>query len=176
MTINSKNRYQKERIKAMKVVQINATADRGGTGRVCSGISELLTDEGIENYILYVCGNSFPNGINCASNFEIKLQALKSRMFGNYGFNSRIITKRQIKIIERIKPDVVHLHNLHGHNVNLKMLFNYFKKNPQIKLLWTFHDCWTFTGYCPYFEMSKCDKWKTQCDNCPQAKKYSWFF
>lgn len=160
----------------MRVVQINATANKGGTGRVCSGISELLTDEGIENYILYVCGDTFPNGISYATPLEIKLEALKSRIFGNYGFNSRLITKRHIKKIEEVKPDAVHLHNLHGHNVNLKMLFEYFKKNPQIKLVWTFHDCWTFTGYCPYFEMSKCDKWKTQCNNCPQAKNFSWFF
>ena len=160
----------------MRVVQINATSNRGGTGRVCSGISELLTEEGIENYIFYVSGNSFPNGINYASELELKLEALKSRIFGNYGFNSRLITKRQIKKIDEIKPDVVHLHNLHGHNVNLKMLFDYFKKNPQIKLFWTFHDCWSFTGYCPYFEMSKCDKWKTECNNCPQSKRYSWFF
>ena len=56
-------------------------------------------------------------------------------------------------------PDIVLIHNIHGHDCNLRMLFSYFKKN-KIKLFWVFHDCWAFTGYCTYFTFVKCDKWK----------------
>jgi len=161
----------------MKVVQINALCDKGSTGKICASVSELLTKNGIENYILYSMGNSnYPLGIKFANEKKSKLEALKSRIFGNYGFNSRRATKRLISELERIKPDAVHLHNIHSHDVNLKMLFEYFKKNPQIKLYYTFHDCWAFTGYCTHFEMVGCDLWKTGCHNCVQKNQYSWFF
>ena len=78
-----------------------------------------------------------------------------------------------ISEIERINPDIVHLHNIHGHDCNLDMLFTYFKEK-KTKLIWTFHDCWAFTGYCPHFTMMRCDKWKTQCGKCVQRCEYSW--
>jgi glycosyltransferase involved in cell wall biosynthesis len=160
----------------MKIVQINITCGSGSTGKICISVSNLLTTENIENYILYVSGkSSFPYGVKYASDKYIKLQALKSRIFGNYGFNSQYATKRLIKKLDQIKPDIVHLHNLHGHNCNLTMLFSYLKEQ-NIKLFWTFHDCWAFTAYCPHFTMVKCDKWKKECHDCPQLKNYSWFF
>jgi glycosyltransferase involved in cell wall biosynthesis len=80
-----------------------------------------------------------------------------------------------ISELERIKPDIVHLHNIHGHDCNLDMLFTYFRKN-KTKLVWTFHDCWAFTGYCTYFDMANCNKWQTQCEKCPKRREQSWFF
>ncbi len=161
----------------MKIVQINATCGKGSTGKICLAVSKLLNENGIENYILYSSGNSdYQYGIKYAKDKSIRLQALKSRIFGNYGFNSQGETKKLILELKKIKPDIVHLHNLHSHNVNLKMLFEYFKQNPQIKLFWTFHDCWAFTGYCPHFDMYGCNQWLDQCNNCIQKKHYSWFF
>lgn len=160
----------------MKIVQINATCGVGSTGKICVAISELLDKQNIENYIFYTQGNSdFENGIKYAKNKYIKVQALKSHIFGNYGFNSICATKKVIKLLKKISPDIVHLHNIHSHDCHLGMLFNYFK-NEKIKLFWTFHDCWAFTGYCPHFDMIGCDKWQTECKNCPQRKEYSWFF
>ena len=81
----------------MKIVQINVTCGLGSTGKICTSVSELLSAENIENYILYVSGkSSFPYDIKYASDKYIKLQALKSRIFGNYGFNSQYATKRLI--------------------------------------------------------------------------------
>lgn len=160
----------------MKIVQINTVCGKGSTGKICVDISKLLTEKGIENYILYSSGESdYPLGIKHTSDKYIKLQALKSKIFGNYGFNSHIATKKLIKKLEKIKPNIAHLHNIHGHNVNLEMLFDYFRKNS-IKVYWSFHDCWAMTAYCPHFDMIGCNKWKTGCHNCEQRKPYSWFF
>ncbi|MBE6797081.1 MAG: glycosyltransferase [Ruminococcaceae bacterium] len=160
----------------MKTVQINVMCGAGSTGKICVAISELLDKQNIENYIFYTLGTSqHINGVKYADKKYIKMQALKSRVFGNYGFNSKTITAKLIKQLDAIKPDIVHLHNLHAHNCNLEMLFTYFKKE-KTKLFWTFHDCWAFTGYCPHFDMIGCDKWQTECKNCPQRKEYSWFF
>lgn len=158
----------------MKVVQINSVCGQGSTGKICVGISNVLCKNGVENYILYSSGNSdYPYGIKCTELFP-KLQALRSRILGNYGFNSRRTTKRLIAELDRISPDIVHLHNLHGHNCDLEILMDYFRRK-KTKLVWTFHDCWAFTAYCPHFVMAKCDKWKTSCHQCPQWKTFSWF-
>ncbi|MBQ7107066.1 MAG: glycosyltransferase [Clostridia bacterium] len=160
----------------MKVVQINATCGAGSTGKICVAISELLDKQNIENYVFYTQGISqHKNGVKYADKKYIKMQALKSRVLGNYGFNSKLATKKLIAQLSQIKPDIVHLHNIHAHNCDLELLFKYFK-STKTKLFWTFHDCWVFTGYCTYFDMVNCDKWQTNCKNCPQKKEYSWFF
>ena len=160
----------------MKIVQINTTCGSGSTGKICVAVSDLLTQSGIENYILYNSGYSeHPAAIRYMNILEVKLQAIKSRLFGNYGFQSKKATHRLISELDRIAPDIVHLHNLHSHNVHLGELFTYFK-SKNIKLFWTFHDCWAFTGYCPHYYMIGCDYWKTGCRNCPQRSHYSWFF
>lgn len=160
----------------MRVVQINAVCGKGSTGKICVDISKLLTEKGVENYILYSQGTSeYPLGIKYTNEKDLKIQALKSRILGNFGFNSQNATKNLIKELEKIKPDIVHIHNIHSQNVNLELLFDYLRKT-QVKVYWSFHDCWAFTAYCTHFEMAKCDKWKTGCYDCVQKRFYSWFF
>ena len=160
----------------MKIVQINATCGVGSTGKICVGISNLLTENNIENYVLYSSeSNGFKLGIKCSDRKYVKIQALKSKICGNYGFNSKRATMKMISELERIQPDIVHLHNIHGHDCNLEIIFSYFKKR-KTKLIWTFHDCWAFTGYCTHFDMVKCTRWHEKCMNCTQKKDHSWFF
>ena len=161
----------------MKIVQINATCGAGSTGKICVAIAELLDKANVENYIFYSAGKSLDlHGIKFTSKWYVKWQALLSRIFGNYGFNTYFATVKMLKKLDEISPDIVHLHNLHGHNVNLPLLFRYFKKHPQIKLFWTFHDCWAFTGYCTHFTIEKCRTWIYGCRDCVQRRRFSWFF
>ena len=51
------------------------------------------------------------------------------------------------------------------------MLFNYIKEK-NIKVVWTLHDCWSFTGHCAHFDYVGCQKWKTGCYKCPQKNVY----
>lgn len=160
----------------MKVVQINATCGSGSTGRLCVEISKLLTADNKENYVFFASHSTNYNlGKKYVKPIELNLASVKSRLFGNWGFNTKIPTRRLLKQLKEINPDIVHLHNVHGQNVNITALFKYFKKN-NTKLLWTFHDCWAFTAYCPHFDMIGCEKWKTECQNCPYRKNVSWFF
>lgn len=159
----------------MKVVQINTTCGIGSTGKICVGISQILTDSNIENYILCSKSNGYPLGIPCANSKYIKTQALKAKILGNYGFNSERATRKMIGELERIQPDIVHLHNIHGHDCDLEMLFSWFQSH-NTKLIWTFHDCWAFTAYCPHFTVAKCDKWRSCCEQCVQRQNYSWLF
>ena len=160
----------------VKVVQINATCGAGSTGKICMSISQLLNDLNVENYILYSLGTSNDSqGIKYQSDRYTKRMALRSRILGNYGFNSKRATLKLLEELDRIEPDVVHLHNLHTHNCDLTLLLSYFREK-KLKLYWTFHDCWAFTGYCPHFAMVKCDNWKSCCRDCVQRRAYSWFF
>lgn len=157
----------------MKIVQVNVTCTAGSTGKICKAIGERVAEQGSESYIFHVqAGVNTENALSCASSRYIRSQAIRSRLLGNYGFNSRAATKRLIAHLERIKPDIVHLHNLHSHNVHLGLLFGYLKEK-RIKVVWTFHDCWAFTGYCPHFVMAGCGKWKTGCERCPQRRDHS---
>lgn len=159
----------------MKVVQINTTCGKGSTGKICVGISELLTEKGIENYILFSLGKTnYPLGIKCSNLFYTKLQALKAKLLGNYGFNSKLETAIIIQQLRRIKPDIVHIHNIHGHDCDFEMLLACLKRQS-IETVWTFHDCWAFTGYCPYFDLANCGNWMNQCGDCPQKISFSWF-
>ncbi len=161
----------------MRVLQINVTYGIGSTGMICNFVAKLLDKEGVENLTIVSQGRTeTANTVKIENKAYYKIQALKSRIFGNYGFNSFLATKEIIKQIKEFSPNIVHLHNIHGHNVNLKMLFMFFKENPEIKLFWTFHDCWAFTAYCPHYTMAKCYKWQSECSLCRQRKEYSWFF
>lgn len=160
----------------MKLVQVNAFCGNGSTGRICVEVSRLLSAVQIENYIFYSSGQSdYPLGRKYMSAVETKVQALKSRIYGNFGFNTQAATKKLINMLDEVQPDIVHLHNLHGHNCNLETLFSYLK-HKKIKTFWTFHDCWAFTGYCPHYDMVGCNQWQTGCRKCPQRMKFSWFF
>jgi len=161
----------------MKVIQINTSYGIGSTGKICNSVAKLLDKDGVEHLTIVSQGRTeTANTVKIKNKPYYKIQALKSRIFGNYGFNSSSATKEIIRQIKEFSPDIVHLHNIHGHNVNLKMLFTFFKKNPEIKLFWTFHDCWAFTAYCPHYTMAKCYKWQSECSHCKQRKEYSWFF
>lgn len=163
-------------MKKTRVVQINASCGVGSTGKIAVAISELLIQQGVENNILFSTStNGYGLGIACSKPGYTKIQALKSRILGNYGFNSQAETKRIIAQLDRLAPSVVLLHNIHGHDCNLDMLFSYFRQK-QTKLIWVFHDCWAFTAYCTHFTFDHCDRWKKGCRYCPQRKQYSWFF
>ncbi len=158
----------------MKVVLINSVKG-GSTGGICTNICRLLTSAGIENYFLF--GSGEPEGENeyCYSNpGYIKRQAIISRINGKYGFNSKASTRKIIKQLDKIQPDIVHLHNIHTHDCNMETLLGYLR-GKQIKVMWTFHDCWAFTGGCAHYDGIECDGYRTGCNSCPISHSYSMF-
>ena len=162
----------------MVIVQINFSCTWGSTGKICDSVSKLLTEKGVENYIFYTYGKNpehFSHYIKYGNAVHEKFQGLKVKLFGNYGFTSGRATRFLIKQLDKIKPDAVHIHNIHGHDCHFEKLFHYLKEK-HIKVFYTFHDCWAFTGYCPHFTMARCNKWLTGCGECGSRRRYSWFF
>lgn len=162
----------------MKILQINTTVNSGSTGRIAEDIGKLLLQNGHESFIAAAYANqkSQSEVIDIGSELNRKLHGLKSRLFDRHGFGSAKATLELIEKIRVIKPDIIHLHNIHGYYLHIGILFN-FLKEEQMPVVWTFHDCWPFTGHCAYFDRYNCRKWETQCYNCPAIKAYpaSWW-
>ena len=156
----------------MKVVQINSVCGVGSTGRIAVDISKKLNDEGIENYIFYGTGHSdYENGIKFGGTLNVRTHQLGTRLLGKHGFYSKKATKKLIEKISDIDPDIIHLHNIHGHYLNVEVLFEYLASSNK-KVIWTLHDCWSFTGHCAYYDYVNCNKWQTECNNCPALRDY----
>ena len=160
----------------MKIVQINSQLG-GSTGHLMRLLSRAMQQEGIESrmFYTYATGVDDPDAVCYSSHSEIKRNALLSRLSGGYGFQSAGATKRLIALLETERPDLVHIHNIHGHDLNLEMFYRWVG-DQKIPVVHTLHDCWEFTGYCPHFQSVKCEKWKTECHDCPLHHRYSWFF
>ena len=119
-----------------------------------------------------------------------------ARLTGRSGFFSKRATKKLIKQLELFKPDIVHLHTLHGYYLHLPTLFRYLKEND-LPVVWTLNDCWAFTGHCACYNAAEnaptsgnakrsrvqkqtigCERWQTGCGKCVLRKAYprSWLF
>lgn len=156
----------------MRILQINSVCGSGSTGRLAVQISDYLNQCNIDNYIAYGFGSSDrPNTFHFGNRLDAHMHSFLSRKLGWQGKASHITTYRLIRYIERINPDIVHLHNIHGHYLNYNMLFRFLKKKG-CEVVWTFHDCWPMTGKCAHFTEAKCEKWKTGCYDCPQLDRY----
>ncbi len=155
-----------------KLVQINSVCS-GSTGKIMCSIAKKVAKEGCEAYCFYGRGKPMKE-IKCVkieSIITIFFHGIISRL-GFNGHGSYFATNRLIRKLKKINPDVIHFHNIHGYYLNVKVLFNYLKKEYTGKIIWTLHDCWAFTGHCAYFTMVNCNKWKDCCYNCPQLKSY----
>lgn len=170
----------------MKIFQING-AVFGSTGKIMLGIAQTAEEQGHE--VLCAAPVTKTNRHREPNRDYIKIgtyygrcaSVLLSRLTGLDGCFAVPATLKLLRRVKKFQPDVIHLHNIHGSYINLPLLFHFIKKN-NVRVVWTLHDCWAFTGHCPYFDMVKCEKWKAKCHACPQFKGYpksyldnSWF-
>lgn len=152
----------------MKLLQLNVTANWGSTGKIAEGIGRAAMARGWESYIAYgrYMNPSQSQLIKVGNKFGVYAHYARNRFLDGEGLGSRKATKELIRNIKDLSPDIIHLHNIHDHWLNYPLLFDFFT-TIDTPIIWTFHDCWAFTGGCMYFEVPPCDKWKTNCDKCP---------
>lgn len=150
------------------LLQLNVTAGVGSTGRISEEIGKIAISKGWNSYIAYGRDGkeSESHLIKTSKRINILAHALGARIFDNAGLSSSADTKRLLKVIEDINPSIIHLHNLHGYWINYRLLFD-FLTSKNIPVVWTIHDCWPFTGHCGYFVFQGCNRWKSECYNCP---------
>ena len=160
------------------LLQINSVANTGSTGRIAEGIGQAAIKAGWKSYIAYgrYANPSQSELIKIGNKWDVYNHVLQTRLFDKHGLASESTTRKLIQQIEQIKPDIIHLHNIHGYYLNYPILFEYLSKT-NIPVVWTLHDCWPFTGHCAHWAFTGCDKWQTGCNRCIQQKSYpsSWF-
>lgn len=150
------------------------------TGRIMQEIGELAMQHGWRSCIAYSKGR---DGIkSCQSEvipvgnkWSTILHGLETRLFDRHGLASNEATRLFVKQIQELKPDVIHIHNIHGYFLNYQILFDFLAKS-NIPVVWTVHDCWLYTGHCYYYSYAGCNKWQTGCGHCPQKREFpaSW--
>lgn len=153
--------------------QINVVANSGSTGRIVEGISEVMINND------WTCHTAFGRWANPSNAHLYKIgnkwgtyfHYLISQLFDMHGLASVYATKRLILKIREVKPDLIHLHNIHGYYLNYPLLFN-FLSEFDIPVVWTLHDCWAYTGHCVHYTSVNCNNWKKGCHDCPNLQDY----
>ena len=158
----------------MKVLFINVWCGVGSHGKIAAEQADKFTREGHEVKIAYGRTSRVPDkykhyAIRIGSSFDTHVHVLMTRLTDRHGFYSRHATQKFLQWAEDYNPDILWLHNIHGYYMNVELLFNWIKSRPNMKVFWTLHDCWSFTGHCAW---AFCDKWRTHCDKCQYIKEY----
>lgn len=161
----------------MKVLQITSHYNQGGAAHIAACIHTQLLTDGINSTIAYGRGKvtNHESVIKFNKEYEVYISAFFSRFTGINGWWNHAGTNRLIKLMEKIQPDVIHIHALHGYYINFKKLWKYINAK-EIPVVWTFHDCHAFVGNCGYF--FECDKWMNGCGGCQHLQSYpvsQWF-
>ncbi len=161
-----------------KLIQINSVCN-GSTGKIMGDIQREALHNGYETISIYGRRKGYQD-IKCikvGGPLSFFNHILLTTTLDMHGLGSYFKTQKIVKILRKENPDIIHLHNIHGYYLNYPLLFKFLKKEFKGKVFWTLHDCWPFTGHCPYFSMINCNKWKHICNHCPQKRNYpiSWF-
>lgn len=156
-----------------KLLQINVDSALYSCGKICEDISKVAQRNGWETWIAY--GREHKDGVNkeikIGSWADVYLHWAVQRVFDNEGRGSRRATRKLVEQIKEIDPDLIHIHLIHDHYLNYPVLFEYLSK-AKIPVVWTQHDCWNLTGHCYHFVSANCDRWKTECHDCPLIHSY----
>lgn len=156
-----------------KLLQLNVTANWGSTGKIAEGIGLAAMSRGWESVIAYgrYMNPSQSELIKVGTQADVYAHYAKAKLFDGEGLGSCRATKGLIRRIDALAPDIIHLHNIHDHWLNYPLLFEYLAK-IDTPIVWTFHDCWAFTGGCAHFENADCYKWRDMaCTACPLKHK-----
>ncbi|MFL2143624.1 glycosyltransferase [Ruoffia sp. FAM 20857] len=131
----------------MRILQINSVYGYGSTGRIVQNLHKEIQANGHESYVIYGRGDRSEdkNVFKIGNKFEQAIDVLGTRVFNKHAQYNYVNTKKIIKKIKEIKPDIVHLHNIHGYYVNFIKLIS-FLKSINVKIVWLLHDTWLISG------------------------------
>lgn len=161
----------------MRVLLVNEVFGVTSTGRICARAAEGLEEEGHEVRAAFGRRPEVPERYRRFAHYfgsgpETAWHGVRTRLFDAHGFGSERATGRLLRWAEAYGPQLLWLHNLHGYYIQVEMLFVWIKAHPEMRVRWTLHDCWAFTGHCAHFAAADCRQWKTRCTRCPQLRRY----
>lgn len=160
----------------MKVAQVDVNFGSSSTGKIVADLVSGLERRGHHVKAYFGRGPASPKRATKISRpWEVGAHVLVTRLTGLTDGFSPLATRRLIADLERLDPDVVHLHDIHGYFVNIAQLCDFLKRRG-VATVWTFHSEFMYTGRCGY--AMECERWRTGCASCPDLSRYptSWFF
>ena len=162
--------------KKPKLLEISVVCGIRSVGRIAADIAQEYEKNGWECKVAYgrldVPENCQRFAVRIGDQLNLAVHGISSMLLDRQGLASKKATERFLHWANGYDPDLLWLHVIHGYYINYEMLFAWIKSRPQMKVYWTFHDCWAFTGHCCYFTAEKCQKWKTGCYKCPLKNRY----
>lgn len=158
----------------MKILQVNCVYKKGSTGKIVSDLHSELLAEGYDSIVCYGRGSKISEKYVYKTCGEIysHINKVCSWFTGIMYGGCKLSTIKLIKVIEKERPDIVHLHCINGYFVNIYKLIKYLRDND-IKTVLTLHAEFMFTGGCGY--SFDCNQWKSEsgCGKpaCPRWRK-----
>lgn len=131
----------------MKIIQINCVYPNGSTGKIVYDLHTSFLNKGYESIVIFGNGKNInePFIYRSYNSFFRKINTMYTYLTGNIYAGSLYSTMKIIKKIKREKPDIVHLHSINGHMVNIYKLLKYLKKN-KVNTVITNHGEFFYTG------------------------------
>lgn len=154
-----------------KVAIINSVYEYSSTGALTKQLYEYGKQHGYEPFVFYGRGEKVKDDhiIRIDSRPEIYLHKALAMITGYQGLFSNHATKRLIRYLKDEDIHNVILLNIHGYYLNEKRLLDYLKNN-NIVTAYVTPDEYAGLGKCCY--NMECEKYKTECGNCPLIKDY----
>jgi len=155
----------------MRILIVNTVYKRGGAAGIAQTLHRALNRlDGWESLFAYGRGAKAkePGTVRFALQSEVYLHVALTRLTGLQGYGTWLSTRRLIRLIRELKPDVIHFHNIHGYYLDLSIAKAVARMG--IPVVWTLHDAWPLSGRCAHF--LDCGRWKTGCGKCPYPKEY----
>ncbi|MDP4119998.1 MAG: glycosyltransferase [Bacillota bacterium] len=161
----------------MKILLINAVYKTASTGRSIAQQEEYYNSIGNQVFIAASIIEKSETHFPIGTSNDHKIHGLLSRITGKQAYFSKSATKRLIKWIETVKPDVIQINNVHSNYLNFPGLLKYIAKND-IPTVLVLDDCWHYTGKCCHYTTQGCYRWQSGCGKCPQLNNWnkSWLF
>ncbi|MBR0500124.1 MAG: glycosyltransferase [Bacteroidales bacterium] len=160
-----------------KLLQINPVVkENTSTGKIMRELGDLAMAAGWESYLVYSRARDGvpPHSsilVPVGNKADLLFHWVVTRFFDAHGLVSRRATRKLIRRIREIDPDIIHIHNVHGYFLHYPTLCRFLAERGK-PVIWTVHDCWLFTGHCYHYAAAGCDRWQTGCHHCPQKKAF----
>lgn len=150
-----------------KIIIVTTAWFGGGAETVARESYDYLTKSGFDCYFACSRGDAPSNvkQIKIGNKLDLLSHATIARIFDGAGRGSKIATINFINTIKKINPDIVLLHNIVCYTLNIRLFFSFLRES-NLKVIWTLHDCWSFTGHCGMLGDGECDSWRNGCKCC----------
>lgn len=159
------------------IVQINTQARPGtSVGDIMHAVDEEAKRQGFDSRIVAGYGWRQFSDVVLESRLRYLAYALRHRRHGDDGFIEGEPTRRLLMYLNRVKPDIVHLHNMHGYYLDMPALCRWLVDN-KVKTVATAHDLWWLTGRCAAPGMCPAGHdGRSGCENCGSLSTYPGVF